>query len=224
MQIQIKNRWSGAVLFECDVPTEVSSGAAMRYALERAIAMHPYASLRGASLRRADLTDADLTGADLTDADLTGANLTDADLRDADLRRANLRRANLRGADLRGANLIDADLTRAELRGTKADFFDILLRAPQEVAGLRAALVEGRVDGSTYTGPCACLVGTIAKVRGATYSELGNGIKPDSLRPAERWFRGIRGGDTPNTNQVSALTVAWLDEFVGLLHSATSGA
>jgi hypothetical protein len=80
--------------------------------------------------------------------------------------------------------------------------------------------MEGRVDGSTYEGACACLVGTIANVRGVGYEAVGNGIAPDSGRPAEQWFMSIRKGDTPATNQVSAITVQWLDEFVSLLTAA----
>ena len=156
-----------------------------------------------AALGKATVMDANLTRADLTRANLTRANLMDA----------NLTRADLTGADLTGANLTDANLTRA-----KNDFWSILLRTPQEVAGLRLALIDGRVDGSTYKGACACLVGTIANLRGLQYRDIG--VKPDSNRPAERWFLGIRKGDTPETNQISKITVEWLDEFVSLLAAA----
>jgi uncharacterized protein YjbI with pentapeptide repeats len=262
---QILSRWSGAVLFECELPEGVESGMAMRHALEMATDAHAnlsVANLRGADLRGADLSDANLSGADLSGADLSGANLSDANLRGADLSVANLRGANLsdanlrganlrganlsvanlRGADLRGADLSGADLSDANLSGAdlsgadlsganlsdanlsviRADFFDVLLRAPREIAGLRAALIAGRVDGSTYEGECACLVGTIAHVRGGQYNALGNGLMPDSDRSIERWFMGINRGDTPETNQVSAKTVEWLDEFVGLLAIATA--
>ena len=121
-----------------------------------------------------------------------------------------------------GANLSFSDLRGADLSDAKNDFWEILLRAPHEIAGLRAALVAGKVNGSTYEGACACLVGTIANVRGAGvyYRDLGNGIKPNSSRPAERWFLGISTDDTPGTNQISAITVEWLDEFVSLLNAA----
>ena len=135
------------------------------------------------------------------------------------LRDAVLRGADLSDAVLRGADLSDADLSDADLRGQKNDFWEILLRAPNEIAGLRAALVEGRVDGSTYSGACACLVGTIANVRGVDHHDLA-GISPNSGRPAEQWFMNIRRGDTPETNQVSKITVEWLDEFVTVLNAA----
>ena len=158
----------------------------------------------------ASLSGANLSSANLSSADLRGAHLSSADLRGADLRGASLSSANLSSADLRGADLRGADLSSA-----KNDFWEILLRAPKEIAGLRAALVEGRIDGSTYEGACSCLVGTLAQVRGVRYQEMG--FSPDSSRPAERWFMAIKKGDTPENNVVSKITVEWLDEFVGLL-------
>jgi len=154
------------------------------------------------ALEKAVAQDARLDGASLDGASLVGARLDGA---------------RLDGASLVGARLDGASLDGARLGPIRGDFFDILLRAPNEVAGLRAALVEGRVNGSTYTGECACLVSTIANVRHTDYQRLGNGIKPDSGRPAEIWFMAIRKGDTPETNQVSAITVAWVDEFLGLM-------
>ena len=170
-KVEIKSRWTGAVIYSCDVPDDVPSGIALRHALEKAA-----------------------------------------------VSRTNLIGTNLRGADLRGADLIGANLRDANLSEQKNDFWNILIHAPAEIQGLRLALTEGRVDGSTYEGPCACLVGTIANVRHANYQEIG--IKPDSTRPAERWFMGIKEGDTPETNQISRITVEWLDKFVMLLDAA----
>ncbi len=153
--------------------------------------------------------DADLRGADLRGADLRGADLLGANLRGADLRGANLRGANLRGADLRGANLTPI----------RDDVWAVLSSAPHEVEGLRLALIDGRVDGSTYTGPCSCLVGTIAKVRGCEYEDLGL-LKPNSNRPAERFFMAIHEGDTPETNQASKLVLEWVDTWLAGVRSA----
>ncbi len=215
---------SGADLRDADLSGAYLRGADLRGAYLRG------ADLSGADLRDADLSGADLRGADLSGADLRGAYLRDADLRDADLSGADLRDADLRGAYLRGADLSGADLRGADLSGAylrgadlseqKNDFWSILLRAPREIAGLRLALVEGRVDGSTYEGTCSCLVGSIANIRGVDYQDVGNGISPNASRPAERWFIGIRKGDTPETNQISRITVEWLDEFAVLLNSA----
>ena len=88
---EIKNRWTGEVLFSCEIPDGMESGMIARHAVETAIA-------EGANLRDANLRDADLGGADLRYANLGGANLGGANLRGADLRDANLRDADLGGA------------------------------------------------------------------------------------------------------------------------------
>ena len=84
---EIKNRFTGEVLFSCDIPEGMESGMIARHALEEAVA----------------------NGANLRDANLRGANLWGANLRDA-----NLRGANLRGANLWGAK--DAPLITTSLR------------------------------------------------------------------------------------------------------------
>jgi Pentapeptide repeats (8 copies) len=224
-----KANLSGAYLSKADLSRAYMSGADLSEAdLSEADLSEAYlsgadlskANLSKANLSRADLSRAYLSGADLSEADLSeaylsGADLSGADLSGADLSGVDLSGADLSGADLSGADLSGADLSWATLDPIKADFWMILLSAPFEVAGLRLALIEGRVDGSTYEGDCACLVGTIANVRHASYKELG--IKPDSTRAAERWFMGIKKGDTPETNQVSKITVKWLDEFTSKL-------
>ncbi len=67
------------------------------------------------------------------------------------------------------------------------------------------------MDGSHYTGTCACLLGTVANVRGVSYYDLG--IEPNSDRPAERFAMGVSRGDTPATSQVSALLEQWIVEW-----------
>ncbi|MFJ0883669.1 pentapeptide repeat-containing protein [Bordetella bronchiseptica] len=133
MNFEIKNRWTGAVLFTADVPDETESGMVARVALEQAVKSD--ADLADADLAGANLAGADLAGANLAGADLAGANLADAylaraylarayladayladaDLADADLAGAYLADADLAGANLAGANLADAYLARAYL-------------------------------------------------------------------------------------------------------------
>ena len=129
IKIEIRNRWTGSVVFEYtkegNTITETVLDAIRRGA-DLCGADLRGADLRGADLCGADLCDADLCGAnlcganlcgaDLCDADLCGADLCGADLYGANLRDANLRDANLRDADLRGANLCGADLCDANLR------------------------------------------------------------------------------------------------------------
>ena len=80
MLTQIKHRYTGAVLFECDVPDTVASGLAMRHALEKAVASR--AHLAGAHLADANLAGANLAGAYLAGANLAGAHLAGAKWRD----------------------------------------------------------------------------------------------------------------------------------------------
>ena len=135
IKIEIRNRWTGSVVFEYtkegNTITETVLDAIRRGADLRG------ADLRGADLRDADLCGAYLCGAYLCGADLCGANLRDADLRDADLYGADLRGADLRDADLCGAYLCGAYLCGANLYG--ADLCDANLRD----ANLRDADLRG---------------------------------------------------------------------------------
>ena len=149
MHIQIKNRWTNAVIFEGD-----------------------FASLREATLKAVS----------------SHANLTDA-------------------------NLTCADLTRANLIVIRDDVWAVLSAQPKEVDGLRAAIAEGRIDGSQYSGKCACLVGTIANVAHLGYENLSC-LRPNSYRPAERFFLAIKEGDTPETSQFSKLALEWVDQWL----------
>ncbi|KDB58419.1 pentapeptide repeat-containing protein [Bordetella bronchiseptica] len=294
MKFEIKNRYTGAVLFTADVPDDTESGLIARVALEQAVERDANlrgadlrgadlgganlrgadlgdanlgdanlgdanlrgadlgganlrgadlggANLRGADLRGANLRGADLRGANLRGADLGGANLRGADLRGADLgganlRGADLRGANLRGADLRGANLRGADLGGANLRGAdlrgadlgdanltpiRDDMWAVLSATPTEVPALIAALKAGRVDGSTYQGECACLVGTLANAREVSYSSIES-LEPNSSRPIERFFLSISRGDTPGTNQFSKLALEWAEEWLARMQAAFS--
>ncbi len=96
MKHAIKNRYTGAVLFECDVPDGLESGLHTRHVLEKAVEAHAY--LAGADLAGAYLARADLAGAYLAGADLAGAYLARADLAGADLAGAYLAGAYLAGA------------------------------------------------------------------------------------------------------------------------------
>jgi hypothetical protein len=242
MKFEIKRWWDEKILFSVDLEVKFESesyyvqlGAAVKLAVAAGASLDG-ANLDGARLDGASLDGASLDGANLDGARLDGARLDGASLDGASLVRASLVRARLDGASLDGANLVRASLVRARLDGAsldgarldgasldganlrsiQTDFFDVLIRARDEVPALLAALRDGRVDGSTYEGECACLVGTIAKVRGAHYHNLGNGLEPDSDRPIERWFMGIRKGNTPQNNQLAKITEGWIEEFLSL--------
>ena len=104
MLIQIKNRFSGLVIFEHDCEKNT-----IKLTLKKAIKAKT-------NLRSADLRSADLRSAELSYANLRYADLSSADLRSADLRYANLSSADLRYAKLSSAILSSADLSSADLR------------------------------------------------------------------------------------------------------------
>ena len=243
MKFDIINRWSGSVQFtaeiECgeDAPISMKIGLAVKWAIKTRANLSDanlsdaklsgaYLSgenLSGANLSRANLSRANLSSANLSRAYLSSANLSraylsdanlsDAYLSDANLSDANLSRANLSGANLSRANLSGANLSDANLRIIRADIFEILLTAPGEVSALLGAVRGGKIDSSTYSGECACLVGTIAKARHIPVEKLAR----DSFRPAERWFLGMKPGDTPENNQIAKITECWIVEFQSLV-------
>ena len=72
--IQIKNRWSGALVFECSASADLAGapdGLRLGFAVKAALAA------------KANLSDAVLSGAVLSGANLSGANLSGADLSEA---------------------------------------------------------------------------------------------------------------------------------------------
>ena len=107
IKIEIKNRWTGNILFEY-----LSENNTIKKTVSEAIKSE--ANLREANLRRANLRGADLCGADLRRANLRRANLCGADLYGADLCGADLCGANLCGANLCGADLCGANLCGAK--------------------------------------------------------------------------------------------------------------
>ena len=147
----------------------------------------------------------------------------------------NFRGADLSGADLRWANLRWANLSGANLQAIKDDLFGYLDHVPLEVPGLLAVLETGKIDGSTYSGPCACLAGTCEKLAVGVFidSEDVASDKTDratellDLRdvssPRERWFLAIRPGDTPTNSTIAAITAEWLREWIAA-HPASEDA
>ncbi len=212
MNHQIKHRWTGCVIYECEA--ESFSQCVLR-------AIDAKVNLRGSDLSDSDLSGSNLSGSNLSGSDLSGSNLSDSNLRGSDLSGSDLRGSNLSGSDLsgsdlRGSNLRGSNLSDSNLQPIRDDMWAVLCSAPREVLGLRKALVDGRVDGSTYVGSCACLVGTLANERHCTLNEIP-GLTPNSSRPIERFFCAIDRGDTPETSQFARLAVEWIDQWRLLL-------
>ena len=208
MKIDILNRWSAKVIFTAEIPDDTPAQFRVRAAVELAVS------------QRASLSGSNLRGSDLSGSNLRGSNLRGSDLRDSNLRGSNLSGCDLSGSDLRGCDLSAAkNLTAEQLVQIRDDLWAVLSAAPREVDGLRKALAEGRVDGSTYSGECACLVGTIANVRGCSEFDLGI-LKPNASRPIECWFMGINKGDTPDTNVCAKWALAWCDEWLTNMRAA----
>lgn len=173
-------------------------------------------AFNGACLDRALLNAADFYGTDFEGASLVGSSLVQAKLVEANFSGADLRGADFEGAYLFGAKFDSAaQLEQANLSRIKADFWEILNAAPAEVMGLLFALRAGNINGTAYVGECACLIGTLANLRGVRYDSFP-GIVPDSGRPAERWFLALRKGHTPTTSPIALITETWIDEWMAL--------
>lgn len=173
------------------------------------------------------LTDLNLEGANLEKGCLL-ANVVNVSFKNANLSWLSLRSVGLINVDFTGAcvngvsfwgcKFVNASLRVANLEPIKSDLFLVLSQQPQEVRGLREAIISGAVDGSTYNAECACLVGTIANVKFGferdDVEELDLACRVDANSLAERWCLGIEQGDTPETSEISAITLEWIDEFI----------
>ena len=208
MKITITKRWSADVVFETEVDTDnrrIGMGIAIKMALSQSV-----------SLRGSNLSDSNLSGSDLSGSDLSGSDLSDS----------NLSGSDLSGSNLRGSDLSDSNLSDSNLRPIKDDMWAMLCYSPAEVPTLIAALKAGRVNGSVYSdGECGCLVGTLSIASGTdphdkSACERVDGLKGNNNRPTDRFFMGIRRGDTPETNQVSALAVEWCEEWLSRMTAA----
>ena len=201
IKFEVLNRFSGKVQFTAEIDCSDNASRSIKLGLAVRWAIKTGTDLRGANLRDADLRDADLRSANLSRANLGGANLSGA---------------NLSGANLSGANLSRANLGGANLRAFKSCLWMTLTENPTEAQGVADALKSGNVDGSTYSGECACLIGTIANVKGVDADTLPQ----NSNHPSERWFMMISKGDTPDKDTgggyAAKLALEWVEEWIAL--------
>ena len=96
VKIEIKNRWTGSVIYSSKKETLKE---AVIEAVEKKISFK-YADLEYVNLKHTNLKHTNLRFANLKYADLEYANLKNADLKYADLKYANLKNANLKNANL----------------------------------------------------------------------------------------------------------------------------
>jgi len=145
MKFEIKNRFSGSVIFSIETESwKLAVEAAVKSSADLSSADLRSANLSSADLRSANLCSADLRSANLRSANLRSANLSSADLCSADLSSADLRSANLSSADLRSANLCFADLCSAVgIDKNRSTPLRILLEQPGPVRAYKLVNATG---------------------------------------------------------------------------------
>ena len=99
MKYEIKNRWTGDVIFSAETK---NFKLAVKMAVEQKI----------------NLSNSNLSNSNLSGSDLSGSNLSGSDLRSSDLSNSNFRGSNFRGSDLSGSDLRSSDLSGSDLRSS----------------------------------------------------------------------------------------------------------
>ena len=192
-KIEVKSIF-GKVLFEYS-----KEGNTIKDTLEKAVRGGAY--LEGAYLRGANLRGANLTGVDLEGANLTGANLT--------------------GANLRGANLTGVDFDKLPedwIDLCSKDILYIFYTLKNELPLFKEKLINGEINGSQYSGRCACLVGTFANIEKKNYETFCSIIpfyKVGTHNPGEQFFLNIKTGDTPENNEFSKHVLSLVNIVLG---------
>jgi len=133
-KIQIKNRFTGAIIFEFETEKNSVKETVKEFIRQELAKGKSSADLSYADLCSADLSSANLSYANLSSADLSSADLSYADLCYADLSYANLRSADLSSADLSSADLCYADLSYANLRSANLRSADLSSAKNKETA------------------------------------------------------------------------------------------
>lgn len=123
---------------------------------------------------------------------------------------------------------------RDQLPAYRADLEAVMAQVDtDEIQIVLQALEAGRIDGMTYFGPCACLIGTIGNARwpqnvpARTWDkfdykthilDVRREIAPDipgtSIRPIESFCLAIAPKNTPQNNEYAATLHGWLTEIL----------
>jgi uncharacterized protein YjbI with pentapeptide repeats len=173
------------------------------------------------SFARSSFVDSSFARSSFVDSSFDGSSFDGSSFVDSSFARSSFDGSSFVDSSFARSSFVDSSFDGSSFESIPAeyknqvrdDLWAVLSAAPNEVEGLRKALAEGRVNGSTYQGACACLVGTIANVRGCDYRELGI-LQPNSNRLAELWFISINKGNTPDDNPFSRLALEWVDQWL----------
>lgn len=95
----------------------------------------------------------------------------------------------------------------------QADLEDVLRENRDIASGFRERIVAGKVDGTSYTGECCCVLGHFSQERRVPHN-MTPGWKP--YNPIEQFINNIREGDTPENSPWSAKLLEWTDGFLGV--------
>lgn len=108
-------------------------------------------------------------------------------------------------------------LTETE-QEAKDDLFRWLGRFPSRVPALLEAVRGGWMEGSSFAGPCRCVVGTLGfeddEGTWANYvSFYPNGQRDVGGTPIELFVVNVDPGDTPSNSPVMAHLERWIVEW-----------
>ena len=151
-------------------------------------------------------TNCNFSGCDFTHSSLYAAtfrncNFNNSDFTVCDLFKTIFHNCDFSNSSFTSCSLLstlfdNCNLQDANLTPIRDDVWAVLDTSPHEVPVLRTALLEGRVDGNDYP--------RVAPGR----------VTPGDHRPAERFFNGIKPGDSPDTNPVLAIALGWVNEWI----------
>jgi hypothetical protein len=108
------------------------------------------------------------------------------------------------------------EVTEEELAPIRENMFAVLNAFPQEAEYVQRMLVEGKIEGGTYTTDrgCSCLFGTIGRVKAMRYDEILKTARSFKGQNVERLFLLIFPGDTPATNKSAAIAFVLIEEWL----------
>lgn len=88
-------------------------------------------------------------------------------------------------------------------------------RLPDRVPALLSAVRKGRMDGTTFTRSCRCVIGTLATEDpwGAVMTIVRDGRLGPGVDPIENYIFSIRPGQTPATSPIMAHLERWIVQW-----------